>query len=325
MDALKLVRIRELEVAVRIWHPEATKTLVAWHGLARHGGDFADLARELGPNWRILAPDTPGRGLSSWSMFPAHDYLYEHYMQIAVGLLDHFGLPRVIWVGTSMGGLLGMLLAADETHGSRIERLVLNDVGPELNPDGLRALGSRFAFPHRFTSFNELMTDLKQHYQGFGIDSESAWQRLALGSTRRLPDGSWTYHYDPRITEQFVHDTPRDTWEDWARIRCPLMVIRGEHSPLLDAETLPRMRDVQPELECLTIPNCGHAPMLDRPSQVTPLKAFIERPSRTSSAAGSPPLQVARSEGWNMGWRKGWRALQHWWSLLWRRWRGRSR
>ncbi|MCH4562599.1 alpha/beta hydrolase [Halomonas sp. EGI 63088] len=280
MDALELVRVRELEVAVRIWHPRAPRTLVAWHGLARHGGDFAGLARELGPGWRILAPDTPGRGLSSWSLYPAHDYLYSHYMTVAVAVLDHFGLERVPWVGTSMGGLLGMLLAAEPDTAGRIERLVLNDVGPELDPDGLAELATYFGVPHRFCRFGDLEAELRRHYVGFGIEGDDAWRRLALDSARRLPDGSWTYHYDPRIGEQFVHDTPRDTWADWQAIRCPLMVIRGETSPLLRADSVARMAEVHPGLVSLEVPGCGHAPMLDRASQVAPIADFLTRPRR---------------------------------------------
>ncbi|TFH86452.1 alpha/beta hydrolase [Billgrantia azerbaijanica] len=275
MDALELVRVRGLEVAVRIWHPAAPRTLVAWHGLARHGGDFAGLARELGPGWRVLAPDTPGRGLSSWSLYPAHEYLYVHYMKVAVAVLDHFGLDAVPWVGTSMGGLLGMLLAAEADTAPRIERLVLNDVGPELDPDGLAQLALYFGMPHRFSTFGQLKAELRRHYTGFGIEGDDAWRRLALESARRLPDGSWTYHFDPRIGEQFVHDTPRDTWADWAAIRCPLMVIRGADSPLLAAESVTRMAEVQPGLLTLEVPGCGHAPMLDRASQVKPVARFL--------------------------------------------------
>ncbi|TDR56274.1 pimeloyl-ACP methyl ester carboxylesterase [Halomonas ventosae] len=280
MDALELVRVRELEVAVRIWHPEAPRTVIAWHGLARHGGDFEDFARVLGPGWRVLAPDTPGRGLSSWSLYPAHDYLYAHYMKVAVAVLDHFELAQVPWVGTSMGGLIGMLMAAEPETASRIERLVLNDVGPELDPEGLASLASYFGAPHRFCRFGELEAELRRHYTGFGIEGDDAWRRLALGSARRLPDGSWTYHYDPRIGEQFVHDTPRDTWADWAAIRCPLMVVRGADSPLLKAESVTRMAEAQPGLVSLEAPGCGHAPMLDRRSQVRPIADFLDRPRR---------------------------------------------
>ncbi|MBY5930824.1 alpha/beta hydrolase [Halomonas denitrificans] len=276
MDHLSLVTHRELEIAVRVFHPEAPKTVVAWHGLARHGGDFAALARELGPEWRVLAPDTPGRGLSSWSMYPANDYVYAHYMTVALAVLDHFSLDSVPWIGTSMGGLLGMLLAADPASASRIERLVLNDVGPELDPSGLTELASYFTVPHRFTRLGQLEAELRRHYAGFGIDTEDGWRQLTLESARRLPDGSWTYHYDPRIGEQFVHDTPRDTWSDWRAIRCPLMVIRGEDSTLISEDIVQRMGEAQPTLETLSVPGCGHAPMLDRPQQVDPIKAFLE-------------------------------------------------
>lgn len=303
MDALELVRVRELEIAVRIWHPEAPRTVIAWHGLARHGGDFEDFARLLGPGWRVLAPDTPGRGLSSWSLFPAHDYLYAHYMKVAVAVLDHFELAQVPWVGTSMGGLIGMLMAAEPETASRIERLVLNDVGPELDPEGLASLASYFGVPHRFCRFGELEAELRRHYTGFGIEGDDAWRRLALGSARRLPDGSWTYHYDPRIGEQFVHDTPRDTWADWAAIRCPLMVIRGAESPLLRADSVSRMAEVQPGLVSLEVPGCGHAPMLDRTSQVRPIADFLDRPRRRvlPGAVGSALAWWQRGLRWLKG------------------------
>lgn len=309
MDALEFIRVRELEVAVRIWNPTAPRTLIAWHGLARYGGDFSALARELGSGWRILAPDTPGRGLSSWSLFPAHDYLYSHYVTVAIALLDHFKLDRVDWLGTSMGGLLGMLIAADPQHRTRISRLILNDVGPELNKEGLIGIASYFGVAHRFTTFSELQQEIKQRYASFGIDSEAAWRELALNSARRLPDGRWTYHFDPRIGEQFVNDTPRDTWADWANIRCPVMVIRGEDSMLLDAETLPRMTETQPELVTLTVPNCGHAPMLDRPEQVAPIQRFLNGPADLHS---TPHDQRQTATGW-----------PHWLQWLaqqWRRW-----
>lgn len=286
MDTMELIRVGDLEIAVRIWHPDAPRTVVAWHGLARHGGDFADFARELGPDWRVLAPDTPGRGLSSWSLSPAAHYLFSHYVTVAIAVLDHFGLERVPWVGTSMGGLLGMLLAADADTAGRIERLVLNDVGPELDPKGLAELGTYFAVPHRFRRFSELEAELRRHYAGFGIDSDEAWRHLALNSARRLPDGSWTYHYDPRIGEQFVHDMPRDTWADWTAIRCPLMVLRGESSPLLRAESVRRMAEAHPGLVSLEVPRCGHAPLLDRASQVAPIADFLIRSSGRLGTSG---------------------------------------
>lgn len=297
MDDLELVRVRELEVAVRVWHPNAPRTLVAWHGLARHGGDFAALARELGPSWRILAPDTPGRGLSSWSLFPAHDYLYSHYVTVAMALLDHFDLEQVAWLGTSMGGLLGMLLASHEEHHSRIERLILNDVGPELEQEGLIGLSSYFTAPHRFSTFSELARELERHYVGFGIDNEAAWRELALNSARRLPDGSWTFHYDPRIAEQFIHDRPRDMWADWRAIVCPTMIIRGADSTLLSTEVVQRMHEDQPGLISIEVPGCGHAPMLNRPSQVEPIRAFLTKPRAVL-------IPVSREDApfWIRGW-----------------------
>ncbi|SFH82796.1 alpha/beta fold hydrolase [Modicisalibacter xianhensis] len=297
MDALELVEIKAQEIAVRIWNPRAPRTLIAWHGLARHGGDFEGLARELGPGWRVIAPDTPGRGLSSWPLFPAHDYLYERYMQVALALLDHYRLTSVAWLGTSMGGLLGMLLAASELGHRRIERLVINDVGPEIEQEGLADLASYFGVPHYFPTFGALLNELKAHYTGFGIDDEGTWRRLALDSARRMPDGTWTFHYDPRIAEQFVHDTPRDMWAEWRAIRCPLMVVRGEFSPLLSEATVKRMGRIHPDMAAVTAKGCGHAPLLDRAEQVTPIREFLERSGSTSSHSSRPA-------GW-------WQRLRH--------------
>jgi len=275
MQHLEWISVDDLDVGVRVWHPAASRTLVVWHGLARHGGDFAALAHRLGPGWRVLAPDTPGRGLSAWSTRPEYDYTYARYAEIARALLDHFALERVAWLGTSMGGLLGLRLAAEPATASRIERLVLNDIGPELEPAGLAELGDYFSRPHEFSTFQDLAVELRHHYAGFGIADDDTWRRLALESARRLPDGRWSFHYDPDITAQFTHDTPRDLWADWHALRCPAMVIRGADSPLLAAATVARMAETQPGLITLEASGCGHAPFLDRDSQVEPLRRFL--------------------------------------------------
>lgn len=275
MHKLDWISLDDLEVAVRIWHPDAPRTLVAWHGLARHGGDFAALAARLGPGWRVLAPDTPGRGLSSWSPRPERDYTYTRYAEVAVALLDRFALARVAWLGTSMGGLLGLRLAAEPATAARIERLVLNDIGPELAPAGLAELADYFSRPHEFASFRELEAELRRHYAGFGIADDDGWRRLALESARRLPDGRWSFHYDPAITAQFANDTPRDLWADWQALTCPTMAIRGARSSLLSAETLARMGEARPDLVALEAAGCGHAPFLDRDSEVEPIRRFL--------------------------------------------------
>ena len=277
MDAMKCLKVGQLDIVVRVWNPDAPHSVIAWHGLARHGGDFEQLAHQLGPQWRVLAPDTPGRGLSGWSFYPAKDYLYSHYMSVATQVMDAFELESVPWIGTSMGGLLGMLLAADDDTASRIRCLVLNDVGPALEVEALTQMATYFSTLKRFASFAELREALQENYQGFGITREQEWLSMAHSSARRLPDGAWTFHYDPRIAEQFIHDTPRDTWADWDKIRCPLMLIRGEHSPLLSQATVAEMHRRQLEMDFLEAPGCGHAPMLNVPAQVEPIRQFLEK------------------------------------------------
>ncbi|MGY4877228.1 alpha/beta fold hydrolase [Vreelandella aquamarina] len=277
MDALRCLNVGQLEIAVRIWNPDAPHTVIAWHGLARHGGDFEQLARALGPEWRVLAPDTPGRGLSSWSFYPSKEYLYRHYQVVASAVMDNFQLDSVPWIGTSMGGLLGMLLASDDETASRIRCLVLNDVGPELESNALMQMATYFSTMKRFTTFEALQAALKENYQGFGIRQEAEWLDMAYSSARRLPDGAWTFHYDPRISEQFIHDTPRDTWADWENIRCPLMLVRGENSPLLSAQSVTKMQTLQPDMVVLEAAGCGHAPMLNVPHQIDPIRRFLEQ------------------------------------------------
>lgn len=216
MDAMELVTLKDLEIAVRIWHPEAPKTVIAWHGLARHGGDFENFARILGPEWRVLAPDTPGRGLSSWSPIQSHDYLYRSYMSVALAVLDHFELERAPWVGTSMGGLLGMLLAAEAESSHRIERLVLNDVGPELNPQGLMQLALYFGRPHRFTTFAQLQAELTEHYHGFGIEETKPgvdWHLAAQGVCLTAAGPTITIPASPNNSSTTHHATPGPTGE----------------------------------------------------------------------------------------------------------------
>ena len=171
-----------------------------------------------------------------------------------------------------------LLIIAEDVEGDALGALVLNKMRGTLNVAAVKAPG----FGERRKAMLQdiaVLTGGQVISEEVGLTLENA-DLSALGSARRLPDGGWTYHYDPRIGEQFIHDTPRDTWADWAAIRCPLMVIRGEASPLLRADSVARMAEVHSHLVRLEVPGCGHAPMLDRTSQVDPIADFLTHPRR---------------------------------------------
>ncbi|MFN3881951.1 MAG: alpha/beta fold hydrolase [Nitrincola lacisaponensis] len=253
-----------LEVHLTCWgHPQAP-ALVLWHGLTRTGRDFDELARNLSDRWYVICPDTPGRGLSQWSQTPEQDYILPRYVDIARQVLSALSISECVWIGTSMGGLIGMLLAAEEE--TPVRALLVNDVGPELPEDALQRIRTYISVQPVFRCLTALETWLKQVYVTFGPNSDAFWRRLAMTSSRRLPDGTFTLHYDPALVDAFQvpsADQPAPTlWPQWQAIRCPLMIIQGAESDLLLPATLQRMRTLQPQAEVMTLDGIGHAPTL---------------------------------------------------------------
>jgi pimeloyl-ACP methyl ester carboxylesterase len=253
-------------------------TVIAWHGLARTGRDMDDIAAHLARRWRVVCPDTPGRGLSQWSRAPEREYCFAHYERLAAGLLDALGLDRVHWLGTSMGGALGLHAAAGALRG-RIERLVLNDIGPEVAAPAIERIRSYAGSPPAFDTVGELEAYFRTVYRPYGAITDAQWRRLAETSTRRLPDGRVTPHYDPAMVQQFIHH-PRDydQWDAWERLALPVLVLRGADSDLLLPEVARRMADTGPRATLVTVPGCGHAPALNVPQQFAWVEEFLAGP-----------------------------------------------
>lgn len=264
-----------LEVHVTEWGPADAPVLVAWHGLARTGRDMDDIAAHLAPRWRVVCPDTPGRGLSQWSPDPAADYCLDAYVRTAVALLDTLGVAEAHWLGTSMGGAIGLVAAAGALRG-RIRRLVLNDIGPSLNPAAVERIRAYAGRPPAFATVTELERYFRTVYAPYGWLSDTQWRRLAETSTRRLPDGRVTPHYDPAMVQQFVHH-PRDyeRWDEWDRLDLPVLCLRGEDSDLLLRETAEAMRVRGPRAVVVEIAGCGHAPALNTPEQFAVVERFL--------------------------------------------------
>lgn len=256
-------------------HGPQAETVIAWHGLARTGRDMDDIAEHLAQRYRVICPDTLGRGLSQWSPAPEAEYCLAFYVKLAVALLDQLGLERVHWLGTSMGGAIGTLAAAGPLRG-RITRLVLNDNGPSLAPAAIERIRSYAGQPAAFATVGELERYFRTVYAPYGWLSDAQWRRLTETSVRRLPDGRVTPHYDPAMVMQFSHH-PGDyeLWDAWDGLDLPVLCLRGEHSDLLLADTAEHMRQRGPRAVVVTIPDCGHAPALNTPAQFALVERFF--------------------------------------------------
>jgi len=266
------------EVHFMDWVPAASngQTVVAWHGLARTGRDMDPLAEHLcALGWRVICPDTIGRGLSQWSPTPESDYCLDFYSRTATALVDQLALKRFHWVGTSMGGAIGMVSAAGRLHG-RIERLVLNDIGPQLAEPAVQRIRSYAGSPPSFDTVSELEQYFRTIYKPYGHISDAQWRLFTESSTRRLPDGRVTPHYDPAMVGQFTHHPQDyDLWPTYDRIDVPVLCLRGADSDLLLADTAEAMRDRGPRALVVTIAGCGHAPALNVPEQLELVQRFL--------------------------------------------------
>jgi pimeloyl-ACP methyl ester carboxylesterase len=259
------------------WGDPAAPAVVCVHGLTRNGRDFDALAEALSDQFHVICPDLPGRGESDWLADPML-YQAQHYVTALAHLLAAVGRD-VAWVGTSLGGICGMIVAA--ASGSPINRLILNDVGPFIPAAALGRIRDYMlasgASPlmTRFPDLDAIERHLRLVHAPFGPLSDAQWASLARSSARALPGGRYAMHYDPRIAEPLRGHAPVDVdmWPLWERIRAPVLAIRGEASDLLLPETLARMRDSG--AEALEIPDTGHAPALMDPSQIAAVRRFL--------------------------------------------------
>lgn len=271
------------ELHLMDWGDPDAPVVVAWHGLARTGRDMDDLAGHLAQRgFRVLCPDTLGRGLSQWSRAPDEEYCLAFYTRLAEDLLDQLGLKQVRWVGTSMGGAIGMAGAGGRLAG-RITHLVLNDNAPELAAAAIERIKAYAGQPPAFDTVTELEAFFRQVYTPYGWLSDAQWRRLTETSTRRLPDGRVTPHYDPAMVRQFiVHPRDYDQWAVYEELDIPVLCLHGVDSDLVLPETIARMKQCGPGarglLQVIEVPECGHAPALNVPEQYRWVQQFLTQP-----------------------------------------------
>jgi pimeloyl-ACP methyl ester carboxylesterase len=234
-----------------------------------------DIAAHLASRYRVICPDTIGRGLSQWSAQPKREYCLDFYARLAVALLDALGVDDCLWLGTSMGGALGIHLAAGALKG-RIRRLLLNDIGPELAPAAVERIRTYAGSPPQFDRMSELEQYFRTIYRPYGRLSDEQWRRLAETSARRTADGRLTPHYDPKIVLQFEHyPHDYDQWDAYDAVECPTLCLRGESSDLLLPAVAEAMRHRGPHTDVVTIAGCGHAPALNVPEQFQLVERFF--------------------------------------------------
>ena len=275
--------------------PANERVVICVHGLTRNCRDFDFLAAALAGDFRVVCPDVAGRGLSDW-LANKDDYAYPQYLadmnaliarvtenpavagwlgKLAAALRRRHAPRSVYWVGTSMGGILGMLLAA--MPGSPIQKLVVNDVGPLIPKASLERIGAYLGKDPRFKTYDELEACIRMISVPFGPLTDAQWRHLTISGAKQYDNGDWGMRYDPGIAEPFrrgpVIDV--DLWQYWDAIHCPTLLLRGANSDLLLQETAAEMQTRGPRPRMVEFAGVGHAPMLMADDQIRVVREFL--------------------------------------------------
>lgn len=255
--------------------PEPFPSIVCVHGLTRNGRDFDRLAAALENSGRhVICPDIVGRGRSD--AFTEHPelYAYPHYIADIAALLAAKNIRKVDWIGTSMGGIIGMLMAAAPE--APIRRLVLNDVGPFIPVAALQRIASYVAMEIEFADRTQLERHVRQIYAPFGISSDEDWRHIVAHSYRTLPNGRLALAHDPAIARNFRGlDKDVDLWPVYDAIACPTLLLRGETSDVLSAEVAQAMTKRGPKARLVAYAGIGHAPALMDSRQIADILGFL--------------------------------------------------
>lgn len=261
--------------------PANPRVLICVHGLSRQGRDFDTLARALSNTYRVVCPDVVGRGRSDWLANPM-GYQLAQYVADMVTLIARVNATTLDWVGTSMGGLIGLGVAA--LAGSPLRRLVLNDVGPTIEPASLARIGAYLGHAAHWRSLDEATDALCAISPGFGPHTREQW--LALTAPQLQPDGDgFKPRCDPAIAVSFGAATPEFIrageallWQAYDSLTLPTLLLRGADSDLLSSATAQAMTQRGPRARLVEFPGVGHAPMLVQPEQVQAVSDFLLSP-----------------------------------------------
>ncbi|MBC7683972.1 MAG: alpha/beta hydrolase [Bdellovibrionales bacterium] len=257
--------------------------LICVHGVTRVGDDFDTLAQALSDHYRVICPDVVGRGRSGKLLDPRL-YTVPQYVSDMITLIArvtaHNENAKIDWFGTSMGGLIGMALAS--LPGNPIRKLVLNDIGPTLDPAALLRIGDYIGQDLRFPDFDAAARFVREVSVSFGAHSDEQWHKLASDVLRQEADGQWVRHYDMGLAHPFrtaTADTAKADeaalWGAYDAIRCPTLLVRGANSDLLSHDTALMMTRRGPKAELVEIAGVGHAPTFIHGDQIAIARTFL--------------------------------------------------
>jgi pimeloyl-ACP methyl ester carboxylesterase len=254
--------------------PVGAPTLVCVHGLSRNARDFDAIAAVLSRNYRVVCPDMPGRGRSEWLANPG-DYAFPLYLADCAALIARLDVESVDWLGTSMGALIGMMLAAQS--GSPIRKLVLNDAGTLVSGDRLTRIAGYLGDDPTFESIESMEAEVRRRYAPFGPLTDAQWRKLTVDSAREKPGGGYGFNYDPRLAEPYKAGPLDDVhlWAVWDAVRCPVQLLRGEQSDVVSREIAEAMTKRGPRARLVEFPGVGHAPALLSDDQIGAVRDFL--------------------------------------------------
>ena len=254
--------------------PDNAKALICVHGLTRTGRDFDFLAAALEQHYRVICPDVVGRGKSDWLTDKA-DYTYPLYVNDLATLLARIDAEQIDWVGTSMGGLIGVFLAS--YAGTPIHKLVINDIGPRVPVTGLKRIAEYVGQVVAYDSLEKMERFMRTIGAPFGSLTDEQWRHMTMHSSRQLEDGRYALAYDPGIAENFktlaLQDI--DLWPLWDAIHCPTLVLRGAHSDVLDHPDAIAMTERGPKAKLVEFSGMGHAPALMAYDQIAVVRDWL--------------------------------------------------
>ena len=262
-------------IAYRAWgDPGNDRVLICVHGLSRNRNDFDPLATALEGDYRILALDMPGRGASDW-LDDKEAYGVPLYLQVSAAAIARSRARQVDWVGTSMGGIIGMHLAAKAN--TPIRKLVINDIGPHVPAEGRRGNQKTFGADPRFATIDDAVAYTRETRAAFGPMGDADWRQVTEVSLRQLDDGSYALHYDPGLAVTAKREPVQaiEMWDVWDRISCPTLTIWGTESELLVAADVEQMKVRGPASRIVEVPGVGHAPPLRDAELIGAIRDFL--------------------------------------------------
>jgi pimeloyl-ACP methyl ester carboxylesterase len=257
--------------------PDNPRIVFCVHGLTRNGRDFDFLAQALQSDFRVICPDVAGRGASDW-LYAKEDYTNAQYaadMTTLIARVTAGGAQSLYWVGTSMGGLIGLLLASRPN--TPIARLVLNDVGAVVPKAALERIAAYVGKDPRFASLEDMEAYVRKVSAPFGPLADAQWRHLTVHGAKQHEDGSWGFRYDPGIAVPFGQGPFSDIelWSLWDAVACPTLLLRGAESDLLLHDTALAMTGRGPRAKLIEFAGVGHAPMLMADDQIDAVRAFL--------------------------------------------------